>query len=140
MREYDFITKVLGALVGAFLLAGCAQGIGAAKLAIQTDLEFNEIFLEDVRQAKLLAERADDALALKCWTYLEEFATANAPGTETQAGKMVGVLSAYQKARNARRNIVEVKISDQFRLECGPMLTETMGALGRLGVRIMSPL
>ena len=118
------------------LLGGCAQGIEGISGRIQSDSKFNEIVLKDVQQAKLLAERANDPLALKCWSYIEEFALANAPNTEIPAGKVVGVFSAYQKARNIRRLVVEVRISDEFRLSCGPMLTETMGVLGRLGIRI----
>ncbi len=118
------------------LLAGCSQGLGAIKAGIQQSAEFNEIVLADVREAKLLATSANDELALKCWVYIEEFAEANKPGIETLAGKVVGVFSAYQRARNIRRTIIEVEISDQFRLECGPMLTDSMGALGRLGIRI----
>ncbi len=118
------------------LLGGCTQGIGAVKYGIQTDADFNELVLEDVRQAILLATQASDELALMCWSYLEEFTIANTPGTETEAGKVVGVFSAYQKGRNVRRLVIEVEISDRFRLECGPMLTDSMGALGRLGVRI----
>ncbi len=130
MRRLVWIPLVL-------LLAGCTQGIGAVKFGIQNDPEFNEVVLEDVRQAKLLATNTNDELALKCWTYLEEFTVTNAPGTETPAGKVVGVFSAYQQARNVRRTIIEVEISDPFRLECGPMLTDTMGALGRLGIRLV---
>ena len=121
-------------------LGACAQGMGAVKFGIQTDAEFNEVVLEDVRQAKLLAEQTNDMLAVKCWTYLEDFTVANTPGLETPAGKVVGIFSAYQQARNVRRTVIEVEISDQFRLECGPMLTDSMGALGRLGVRIALPL
>ncbi len=118
------------------LLGGCTQGIEGISGRLQSDSEFNEIVLKDVQQAKLLAERANDPLALKCWSYIEEFALANAPNTESPPGKVVGVFSAYQKARNIRRLVVEVRISDEFRLSCGPMLTETMGVLGRLGVRV----
>ena len=133
----------LGALVGVmamFFLAGCAQSISGIKDKIQTDVEFNEVVLEDVRQAKVLAASTNDALAMKCWSYLEEFTIANAPGLETPAGEVVGVFSTYQKARNIRRTIVEVKVSDAFRLECGPMLTDSMGALGRIGIRMSIPL
>ena len=112
------------ALVLTLLLTGC---VGAGLKGIQ---------LADVREAIVLAKSANDTLALKCWTYVEEFAVANAPPRESPAGKVVGVFSAYQLARNVRRTVVEVEISDQFRLECGPMLTDTMGALGRIGIRL----
>lgn len=122
--------------VAALALSGCAQGFGAVKHGIQTNAEFNEIVLADVQQAKLLATQTNDDIALMCWTYLEEFTLDNAPDAESPAGKVVGVFSAYQKARNVRRVVIEVEISDQFRVECGPMLTDSMGALGRLGIRI----
>ena len=121
------------------VLTACTQSVGAVKLAIQQDAEFNEIVLEDVQQAKLLAENSGDVLGLKCWSYIEEFTLANSPGDETEAGTVVGIFSAYQNVRNIRRTIVEVKVSDQFRLECGPMLTDSMGALGRIGIRLALP-
>ncbi len=121
----------------ALLLGGCAQGIGAISRGIQTNAEFNELFLEDVQQANLLAQQTNDTLAMKCWTYLEEFAVANAPDEATATGKTAGMLSIYQRGRNLRRQVIEFKISDQFRLECGPMLTDTMGALGRIGIRLV---
>ena len=121
----------------ALMLSGCAGiGIAATKLGIQRSAEFNEIVLADVREAILLAKSANDELALKCWTYVEEFAVTNAPSIESSAGEVIGVFSAYQLARNVRRTVVEVEISDQFRLECGPMLTDSMGALGRIGIRL----
>ena len=120
----------------ALLLGACSQGIGAAKHGIQTDAEFNAKVLQDARQARLLAERTGDTLAEMCWSYIEEFTAANAPDPESPAGEVEGVLSAYQKVRNVRRTVVDAEISDAFRLECGPMLTESMGALGRIGIRI----
>ena len=125
------------AIALALLLGACAQGIGAISHGIQTNTEFNELFLEDVQQANLLAQQTNDTLAMKCWTYLEEFAVANAPDEATATGKVAGVLSTYQRGRNLRRQVIEFKISDQFRLECGPMLTDTMGALGRIGIRLV---
>ncbi len=122
--------------VAALALSGCAQGFGAVKLGIQTNAEFNELVLEDVQQAIILATQANDELALMCWSYLEQFTLENAPDADNPMGEVVGVFSAYQKARNVRRVVIEVEISDQFRIECGPMLTDSMGALGRLGVRI----
>lgn len=133
------IKNLVLAGVAAVALSGCAAGVNAVSQKIQTDAEFNQVFLSDVRTARLLAEQTDDQLALKCWSYLEGFAVTNAPPVvETPEGEAQkgGVLSAYQKARNLRRGVVEMKISDEFRLECGPMLTDSMGALGRIGIRI----
>ena len=127
---------ILALGISAMLLAGCAQGVAGVSAKIQTDADFNELVLEDVQQAIIMAERTNDELALMCWNYLEAFTIENAPDAENPAGEVVGAFSAYQKARNVRRTVIEVEISDQFRVECGPMLTDTMGALGRLGVRI----
>lgn len=117
-------------------MSGCAQAITAVSGKIQTDAEFNELVLADVEAAVVLATQANDELGLMCWNYLVAFTRDNAPDVENPAGKVVGVFSAYQKARNVRKTVIEVEISDAFRLECGPMLTESMGVLGRLGVRI----
>ena len=131
--------SIILALAMLSLTACVGKSIKGLKAGIQNSAEFNELVLEDVRQATILAKRANDTLALKCWAYLEEFTVDNAPGTETPAGKVVGVLSTYQQARNVRRTVIEVEISDKFRLECGPMLTESMGALGRIGIRLAIP-
>ena len=127
--------KILASIALVILVSGCS-GIGGVSGKLQTDAEFNEIILDDVHQSILMATRANDQLALKCWKYIEDFALAHAPEEGVESGKVVGALSAYQKARNARRLVIEVKISDNFRLECGPMLTESMGALGKLGIRL----
>ena len=135
------MTKILKQLLVATAiiigLSGCITAILGVKEGIQTNAEFNEIVLEDVRQSILLAQKTNDDLALKCWKYVEEFAMANAPNTEAETGNVVGVFSAYQQARNVRRTIVEVKISDAFRLECGPMLTESLGVFSRIGIRLV---
>ncbi len=110
-------------IVLALLLGGCANGS-----------KFSEIVLADVQQAKVLAEQADDQLAVKCWTHLEQLTLANIPNPDAPVGRVVGVMSAYQKARNVRRK-VEAGISDQSRLECGPMLMESRSVSKRLGAR-----
>lgn len=119
------------------LLGGCATGVVVAKHNIQTSPEYNQSVLVDVQNAKLLASETTDTLALKCYDYIEAFTLANAPDAVTQAGKVVGVLSAYQKARNIRRTVVDSKISDQLRLECAPMLMDSGEAMGRLGIRLL---
>ncbi len=119
------------------LLGGCATGVGVAKHNIQTNPEYNKTVLVDVQNAKLLAAPTDDILALKCWDYIEAFTLANAPGAVTSAGEVVGVLSAYQKARNLRRTIGEAEISDRLRLECAPMILDSVEVMGRLGIRLL---
>ncbi len=131
------------AFIGVVLLALAActptQGIGAASFRLQTDAEFNTYFLEDVQQAKVMATLTNDRLAVHCWTYLETFAEENAPDPTVETGNIVGALSAYQAARNVRRAIIEVKLSDDFRFECGPMLMDSRSALGRLRLILPVP-
>lgn len=137
MHSYKSLFGRLAAIVLALsLLGGCAQAVGGISHGIQTDAEFNELILEDVRQAKAMARATHDMLAAKCWSYVENFTVVNAPGDEMLAGEGAGVLSTYQKARNMRRSMTW-EISDEFRLECGPMLTDSMGVLGRLGIRLV---
>ena len=126
-----------GLLLGAVFLSACTQAIGAVSYGIRTDAEFNKLVLADVIEAGKLAAATNDVLAMKCWSYLEGFTREHAPGAEALSGEAVGVFSAYQRARNLRRTVIEVEISDSFRLECGPMLTDTMGALGRIGIRLV---
>jgi len=132
--------KLLCTCALALLLSGCTtfeRGVGATGVAIRQSSEFAELVLADVLEAKKLAAQTNDKLALLCWDYVEEFTRANSLDPESPMGKVIGVLSGYQQARNVRRTVVEVKISDEFRLACGPMLTDTMGALGRLGIRVV---
>ena len=129
-------------IVLALLLGGCAtfeRGVGAARLAVLESPDFAEMSLVDVVNAKRLAGLTNDKLSLMCWDHIETFVRANAPepGTEpTIAAAKLGPLSIYQKARNVRRTMIEVEISDEFRIACGPMLTDSMSAIGRRGIRI----
>ena len=126
------------ALAAMVALAGCAQGVGATKAKLQTDAEFNDVFVTDVERALGMARRTDDILAVQCWEYLQQFAIEVRPDSETELGGPVGPLSSYQKVRDLRRTIVEVEISDVFRLKCGPMLTDSAAALGRLRGKIVT--
>ncbi len=118
------------------LLGGCATAVSVAKHNIQTNPEYNKSVLVDVQNAILLATPTDDILSLKCWNYIEKFVLANAPDAVTPAGEKVGVLSAYQLVRNARRTVIDAEISDELRLECAPMLMDTISVLSRLGIRM----
>lgn len=134
--------KLFIALVGMIVLASCSSlGLKAVKTGILTSPEFNDVLLTDVQQALILAKATDDELAVKCWTYVEKFVIENTPGEDDPAldATKFGVLSSYQQVRNTRR-AVEVEISNTFRLECGPLLADSIGALGRIGIRVVSPL
>ena len=126
--------RPIAALFLALLLGACAtfeKGVGAARLAVLESPEFAEMTLVDVVNAKKLAALTDDKLSLRCWDHIE------ASVDLTAAGEVVGPLSAYQQARNVRRAVIEVEISDEFRIACGPMLTDSMSAIGRIGIRII---
>lgn len=128
------------ATLALITLGACAtfeKGISVAKVQIQQSPEFAELVLADALEARKLAEQTNDKLAVLCWDYIAEFTRVNSPDPDTPIGQVIGVLSGYQKARNVRRTVVEVEISDEFRIACGPMLTESMGALGRLGIRLI---
>ena len=128
------IKSTLAALA-MLALAACGQTVSGVSAGIQSSTELNEFFVEDVVQARIMAERTGDELAVLCWSYLEEFAIANAPDGTVEQGEVVGALSAYQKGRNVRRAVVEVTdVSDDFRINCGPMLVDSAGALSRIGV------
>ena len=133
MRKLFSLTALL------ILLSACAtfeKGVLVARQKVLTSPEFAEMTLVDVVEAKKLAALTEDKLSLLCWDHIETFVRENAPEAGVSTGKVVGPLSAYQQARNIRRTVVEVEISDEFRLACGPMLTDSMAAIGRIGIRI----
>lgn len=136
MRLYQPIFLVLTLL----FVGGCAsfeQGVLVARSQVLASPDFAEMTMEDVVNAKKLALLTDDKLSLLCWDYIEWFVGENAPEGGVETGEVVGPLSAYQKARNVRRTVVEVEISDALRIACGPMLTDSMSAIGRVGIRII---
>ncbi len=137
-------THKLGQLIAALslipLLGACAsleKGVLVARSQILASPEFAEMTLKDVVNAGKLAVLTDDKLSLLCWDHIEAFVRENAPVSLDEAGEVVGPLSAYQKARNVRRTVIEVEIGDAFRIACGPMLTDSMSAIGRVGIRII---
>ena len=126
--------RIFALLLLAASLSGCAAGATAIKTGIVNDAEFNLLVIEDVNQAILLATQSNDVLGLMCWTYIQEFALSHAPAEGVEVGEAVGIFSIYQKARNVRRTI-QLELSDDFRMECGPMLTESLGVLERVAIR-----
>lgn len=122
-------SRLMKLTIIALFLSGCASG----------NAEFNEFVLEDVQQAMIMAVRTDDILSVKCWTYLQDKAMDATTDTTAPRGEVVGALSAYQKTRNVRRTVTNLEISDQFKLECGPMLIDSVGAVSRIGIRALLP-
>jgi hypothetical protein len=131
--------KLFCALALFLLLGGCAtfeKGVLVARQQVLTSPEFAEMTLKDVENAGKLALLTDDKLSILCWDYIEDFVRTHAPEAGVETGEVVGPLSAYQKARNIRRTVVDIEISDPFRVACGPMLTDSMSMIGKIGIRI----
>lgn len=132
--------RLFCALTLLLFFGGCAtfeKGVLVARQQVLESPDFAEMTLVDVVNAGKLALLTDDKLSILCWDYIEAFVRENAPVSLNEAGEVVGPLSAYQKARNVRRTVVEVEISDPLRIACGPMLTDSMSAIGRFGVRVI---
>ncbi len=128
--------KLWKPIVLILALSGCETTFTATKERIMSSPKFNQIVLEDVEQAILLAHETNDLISLKCWQYVKEFTLEHSFPAPGLSGKVVGVLSTYQYGRNIRRTVVDIKLSDKFRLECGPLLTDSVGALRRIGIKI----
>lgn len=73
------------------------------------------------------AGKVGDPIALACYSYLRG-RVAEAGGDDSI--RVAGVVSAFQSARNVRRR-VDQGVSDDFVLNCGPLITDVrMNALG----------
>lgn len=134
-------------LAGALALGGCsvtsAPDVGDP--AVQADAqvdgflsELGQLTKNDLEVAMQLTGDLDldgavdegkvgDPIALQCYSYLR--------GKVVEAGgddsiRVAGVVSAFQSARNVRRR-VDLGVSDEFVLNCGPLITDVrMNALG----------
>lgn len=137
------LSLVLASSLLLMALGACAtfeKGVLVARSQILASPEFAEMTLVDVVNAGRLAVLTEDKLSILCWDHIEDFVRTNAPVSLNEDGEVVGdvtgPLSMYQKARNIRRTLIDVKIDDAFRIACGPMLTDSMSAIGRIGIRI----
>lgn len=81
----------------------------------------SNIVLEDLKTAKADADVHDDIIASTCYAALikkvEELPTLT-------AGRVVGPISGFQKARNARRRM-DVGISDEVHVACAALASDT---------------
>jgi len=116
---------ILAAL--AALLTGCA---GLAERAVgDVDEPRFAFVLADIDAAQALAVAANDPAAVQCYTTLSG-------KVERLGGRLelpvVGVVSAYQRARNVRR-LVTGGVSDELRAACAWMLMDSRSFLRRLG-------
>lgn len=118
-------------LAAALALAGCA-GDGLPELS-----EVGDFTLKDLKNARAIALRGDDVLALQCYNYL--IPKLESRLTAAEPAEISGAISAYQQARNVRL-LIESRDSVGFRLACGPMLADSEAFLRRLGAGILGPL
>jgi hypothetical protein len=96
-----------------------------------------EFSLQDLYDARSLAVRGNDVLALQCWDYLIPRLEARLAVTERDDIELSGPFSSYQQARNIRLLIQSME-SVEFRLACGPMIGDSRDVLrGLLGIGIL---
>lgn len=149
------MVKYFSALVlaGALALGGCSTNDVPAvgDPAVQADAKVDS-FLSDLGRftvtdlevaMKLTGDlnldgavddgTAGDPIALQCYSYLRG-KVANAGGGNSI--QVAGVVSAFQSARNVRRR-VDLGASDEFVLNCGPLITDVrmnaLGVISRIG-------
>ena len=90
--------------------------------------ELSDFVLEDLKQARAIAERGNDTLALQCYDFLIPIVEARIDFPETE---IVGGISGYQQTRNARR-FIEGRESDEFKLACAPLISDSKSVLKKL--------
>ncbi len=105
--------KLASAIMLSLALSGCGGGLLS---------NIGDIAREDIRAAHASAVAYNDPLAVQCWAWLETV-IPDAPITEVK-----GVATAYQKARNIRRAI-QLRDTDAFKLNCGPMLMDSRSVI-----------
>ena len=95
-------------MVIALLLAGCAtdQGINAAQTRV------TEVAVNDLRAALASAEAFEDSAGAQCWAGM--LTVAEKAGIHTT--EVVGIATAYQKTRNARKLVEQA--GDTFKDAC----------------------
>lgn len=118
------------------IMLAALLALGACSGTAQPRAELGAFVVEDLRNARSMAERTGDLLALQCYDYLipKLEARLDIPAEE----EISGAISAYQKARNVRR-LIEARDSVPFRLACGPLLADSEAVLRRWGVDLLSP-
>lgn len=104
-------------IISAIMLLLAVSGCGGGLLS-----NIGDIARADIKAAHASAVAYSDPLAVQCWAWLETV-VPNAPITEVK-----GVATAYQKSRNIRRAI-ELKDTDAFKLNCGPMLYDSRSVI-----------
>jgi hypothetical protein len=124
-------------LVGflAISLAGCAANAGPSAPA--QDEATNDplsviakMTLGDLQNADADAKAHGDKIAAMCYEYLA--AQLPVPSSDPNA-HITGVVSAFQKGRDLSR-LASAGISEEFQINCAPLLSDVRANLLRLGV------
>src|SRR6185312_12863882 len=132
MSKHSFAATLM------LLLAGCAaQGSatglpGAPPAASAIDLQSSlaKVALADLQSASSDAKAHGDKLAALCYDFLAgEIAPQNAP----PAAAVAGPVSAFQRLRDFQRS-VDSGLSQDFQLNCAPLLSDAQANLLKLGV------
>ena len=140
--------RILATIFAALLLAACGTvprvNEGLAQINAKEDQASEEVAtlkaftLNDIANARVIAKKYDDQLAVHCYDALTQYLG----GVDTDIGRAAGAVSAYQKARVARR-FVDRGLPDDVRIWCGALVADSrqtlLGIAGRLGVRVAVP-
>jgi hypothetical protein len=122
------------ALLTVIALAAFLAGCGTIPADTTLD-ELRSFTATDAKMARLIAEKSNDEIAVRCYAYLEQRLT---PVAGEDAIEVKGALSAYQLARNARRAVTGD--DEQLRLACAPLALDsplirrllTLGGVGAI--------
>lgn len=120
------------------LLAGCAAQGGATEPSAappatsSTDLQSSlaKLALADLQSASSDAKAHGDKLAALCYDFL---AGNIAPQNVPPAAAVAGPVSAFQRLRDFQRS-VDSGLSQDFQLNCAPLLSDVRANLLKLGV------
>lgn len=128
------------ALLMALTLSGCGGlsldalrlNLGAAREA-EGPLDGIEAFVKgDLEAALAMAKAANDQAAMQCYPVLIELLGEEGPETIHAAG----AVSAFQRARNARRAGAQSNTSERINLACAPLAVSAAKGVGSLVKRI----
>lgn len=101
-------------------LSGCAGGgktAGIVTKAAEVRAGVVDFAAGDLEEASRIAHEANDVIAFTCWDYLITIA----PEAQSNSnGKIDGIATAFQRARNAIKR-VGGGVSSDLRLHCGPL-------------------
>lgn len=138
--------SLIFAAIAALNLAGCAT---SAPTVDGTPAPQRESFIAkaaevrsgvidfakaDLEEASRIAHEANDRIAYQCWDYL---VTVVPEAQSSSNGQIDGVATAFQRARNVVKRVGD-GVSDDLRLNCGPLYLDAKDDVSGIGGRIAS--